>query len=644
MVLTLGRRSRPVWAVLLFMGTAMLAIVPATASFAASSQSLADAALDTFLAQDDAAHRALDPIDTLERGEDLPAARFVALFEPALTAAQRARNAAALGRLARIDPASLDARHRISAKAYAAVLHDEEAMLSPAVADTLALTPLHPVGGLQVEYPALASISGPDEADDAMTIARDRALPRVFDTVIARYREGMARGVTSPVPVVKTLIGQIDAVLARAPERSLFMAPASTGNKAGGSRKQTALLRQRRWQAYRAATVEAVYPAYRRLRAFLADEYMPAARTSVGIDALPGGAQLYRALLRHHTTLDLDPGAVHALGRAEVARIQREMETVKAELGFNGPLPDFFAALRSDARYHPRRPEDLASGYRSIATRVAEQAPRYFQRIPRTPLLITPHPAYRARFEAGGSYSPGSADGARPGVFYFNTFDLKSRFLTGIDTLYLHEGAPGHHFQISLAQEDTSLPDFQRFGGNTAYVEGWALYAETLGYPMGFYADPMQHWGTLDDEMLRAMRLVVDTGLHSQGWSRQQALDYMLANSGMGRSDAEAEVDRYIADPGQAVAYKIGALTIQRLRAEAEAQLGPRFDLKAFHAQVLDSGALPLPVLEDKVHAWIAANKPAAPTPNPAPGSPAPVGLAPISPGAASSTAASGRE
>jgi uncharacterized protein (DUF885 family) len=193
-------------------------------------------------------------------------------------------------------------------------------------------------------------------------------------------------------------------------------------------------------------------------------------------------------------------------------------------------------------------------------------------------------------------------------VFFFNTFDLKSRFLSGVDTLYLHEGAPGHHFQISLAQEDDSLPAFQRFGGNTAYVEGWALYAETLGYPMGLYDDPMQHWGTLDDEMLRAMRLVVDTGLHSQGWSRAQALDYMLANSGMGRSDAETEVDRYIADPGQAVAYKIGALAIQQLRDEAEKKMGARFDVRVFHQQVLGSGALPLPVLEDKVHAWMATD------------------------------------
>ena len=567
----------------------------------------ADAALASFLAQDDAARRALDPLDTLERGEPLSADQFRMIFDPALTAMQRARNAAARDALARIDSDALDPAQRISAKAYAAVLDDEQAMLSPPVADMLAMMPLNPVGGLQVEYPGLASAGGPmpldTGADHAANLARDRALPAVFDAAIARYREGLARGVTSPRPVVETLIGQIDALLARPPEHSLFMTPAQQAQSLNG--KSAIVARRRLLAEYRAATIEAVYPAYRTLRAFLANEYLPATRDSVGLDALPGGAALYRALLHHHTTLDLDPAQVHTLGLAEVARIQAEMDVVKTQLGFTGSLHAFFNAIRVDPRYHPRKTEDLAAGYHRVAQVVAAQAPRFFITMPRTPLLIMPHPAYRARFEAGGSYSPGTADGSRPGVFYFNTFDLKSRFMTGIATLYLHEGAPGHHFQISLAQENPRLPDFQRYGGNTAYVEGWALYAETLGYAMGLYDDPMQHWGTLDDEMLRAMRLVVDTGLHSQGWSRAQALDYMLANSGMGRSDAQAEVDRYIADPGQAVAYKIGALTIQRLRGEAERRLGPRFDLRAFHAQVLGSGALPLPVLETKIHDWI---------------------------------------
>jgi uncharacterized protein (DUF885 family) len=222
--------------------------------------------------------------------------------------------------------------------------------------------------------------------------------------------------------------------------------------------------------------------------------------------------------------------------------------------------------------------------------------------------VIRPYPAYREKFEAGGSYDSGTPDGSRPGTFYFNAYDLPSRSTWEETTLFLHEGEPGHHFQISLAQENTSLPSFMRFGGNTAYVEGWALYSETLGYDMGFYkADPYARFGTLNDEMLRAMRLVVDTGLHTKGWTRDQAIEYMLGHSGMSKTDATAEVERYIAIPSQATAYKIGALTIQRLRKEAEAQLGPKFDIREFHAQVLDSGALPMTILEAKIHRWIEA-------------------------------------
>jgi uncharacterized protein (DUF885 family) len=229
--------------------------------------------------------------------------------------------------------------------------------------------------------------------------------------------------------------------------------------------------------------------------------------------------------------------------------------------------------------------------------------------MPGTPLAISPYPAFRERYEPGGSYYQGSADGQRPGMFYFNIYDLPSRFLTGMTTLYLHEAVPGHHLQISLAQENEDLPPFQRFDGNNAFVEGWALYAETLGYEMGLYDDPMQHWGTLDDEMLRAMRLVVDTGIHAMGWNREQAIQYMLDNSGMSRTDAVAEVERYIANPAQALSYKIGALTIQQLRKKAETELGSKFDIRDFHQQVLGSGALPLPILRGKIDGWIAARR-----------------------------------
>jgi uncharacterized protein (DUF885 family) len=283
------------------------------------------------------------------------------------------------------------------------------------------------------------------------------------------------------------------------------------------------------------------------------------------------------------------------------------MEKVRREVGFTGDLPAFFEHLRTDPRFKIKSREALTEGYTAIGRKVDAELPRFFSKQPRAKLEIRPYEPFREKFEAGGSYQSGTPDGSRPGIFYFNAYDLPSRTTPGMTTLYLHEGAPGHHFQISLAQENEALPAFMRFGGNTAYVEGWALYSETLGYEMGLFKDPYQRFGTLSDEMLRAMRLVVDTGLHAKGWSRDQAIGYMLSNSDMGRTDATAEVERYIAIPSQALAYKLGALTIQRLRRKAEAEMGSRFDIRTFHDQVLNTGALPLAVLEQKINRWIAS-------------------------------------
>lgn len=575
-----------------------------------ASQLSANAMLDRLFAEDARQTMALDPLGALEQGQRVSIQQFALLFTPELARRRREANARTLASLVRIDQARLDPGHRISYAVFEDTKRKEQALLRPEVQALTAVQPFNHFGGFHIAYPEL---SGPGTAaaitsvaDYDQLIARHRTLEHVFSQAIARFREGMASGVTEPRLTVDNMIVQIDGLLAQPVDQSPFMGPVRQFPD-GISASE----RSRITDELASVTQREVYPAYRTLRRFLAEEYRPVTREQVGLSAIAGGDQLYRLLARYHTTLDLDPAAVHQLGLNEVAQIKARMVAVKLELGFDGPLDAFFDHIRTDPRYHPRTEEDLAEGFRAVGRRVDALAPRYFLHLPRTPLNIQPYPAYRAKFEAGGSYAQGTADGAQPGVFFFNAYDLKSRFLTGVSTLYLHEGAPGHHFQISLAQENTTLPDFQRFGGNTAYIEGWALYAETLGYEMGFYKDPMQHWGTLDDEMLRAMRLVVDTGLHTKDWSREQAVDYMLANSGMGRSDAEAEVDRYIANPGQALAYKIGALTIQRLRKEAEAALSDRFDIRLFHDQVLGSGALPMPVLEAKVRRWIAAGGPA---------------------------------
>ena len=559
-------------------------------------------------AQDAKREQALNPLQAIYRGAPADPVMFAKLYTDELDRRTLESVRLSLTALGRIDRRKLSAERQISYDVFAGDKKLELEFLQPEVRAQTGVQPFTHFGGLQVEFPSIVAAGGAlpyrNEADYRLALALDRAFPRVLDNAVARFREGMARGVVSSKLTVTNMIAQIDAILAQKVENSPFYSPLREFPKA-----VLPPARERLRAEYSAAIRAEIFPAYRRLRVFLHDEYLPAARAAPGLLAMKGGPGLYRRYIRVYTSLALEPDEVHRLGLTEVTRIQTEMDQVRTEMGFKGTLREFFDFIRTDPRFHPKTAEDLSDGFARIATAVDAQIPKYFAKVPRTKLVVQPYPEYRAKYEAGGSYNQGTPDGSRPGVFFYNTYDLPSRFLTGMTTLYLHEGIPGHHFQISLAQEDTTLPDFQRFGGNTAFVEGWALYAETLGYSMGFYKDPMQHWGTLDDEMLRAMRLVVDTGIHTKGWSREQAIDYMLANSGMGRTDATAEVERYIAWPGQALAYKVGALTIQRLRKKAEAELGPHFDIRAFHEQVLGSGALPLAVLEAKIDRWIAAEK-----------------------------------
>ena len=588
----------------LLTGGAVLALLAGAAPLNAAASG-ADAELDQFFAMQERAGAALDPIGSLERGEPVRADQLRLLYTPSLAARRRALNARALMRLAQFTPEQLDPAHRISLEVFRAMKLEERDELRPEITSITSVQPFDHFGGFHVEYAGIASGAGAQPfrtvTDYEATLARNKAFATVLDNAIARFREGLAGRQTEPRLTVQNMIAQIDGLLAQPLDKSPFLEPVNAFPKSFDTATRARLAND-----YRTVLTHDVLPAYKRLRAFLHDEYLPAARVSVGLLAMPGGPALYRQLVRAHTTLDMPPAQIHQLGLDEVARIHAEMDGVKTEMGFTGTLPVFFDHIRNDPRYHPQNAGQLSDGFRKVGRAVDDAATRYFLHVPRTPLAIQAYPEYRAKFEAGGSYSEGAADGSRPGTFFYNTYDLKSRFLTGVTTLYLHEGAPGHHFQISLAQENVSLPDFQRFGGNTAYVEGWALYAETLGYEMGFYKDPWQHWGTLDDEILRAMRLVVDTGLHTKNWTRDQAIAYMLANSGMGRSDATAEVERYIANPGQALAYKLGALTIQRLRKQSEIALGKSFDIRRFHEEVLDSGSLPLPVLEAKIDRWIA--------------------------------------
>lgn len=553
----------------------------------------------------DARELALNPLSRLYRGDEEGVDRLGDQLTDASFLAARTDVKLNLALLAQIDRAKLDETDQL---AYDVFQYTQTRALAGMSDEMRALTEVRPLNhffGFHNSYPNLASGIG---AAPFKTLANyEDNLSRHDDYIaylgraIQRFREGMKSGVLETKLTVGIMVTQLTTQLDTPVAESQFMGPTKQFPESFSAEDKARLT-----AAYEAKTRE-IYTATAALRDFLRDEYLPAARESIGLSQMKGGPALYRLLVEDSTTLPLDPETIHQLGLSEVARIKAEMVKLQREVKFKGTLNQFFDYVRTDPRFKAKSREALTQDYYRVGREVDAKIGALFARLPKSPLEIRPYDPSTEKFEAGGSYESGSADGKRPGIFYFNAYDLPSRLTPGIVTLYLHEGAPGHHFQISLAQENEALPAFMRYGGTTAYVEGWALYAETLGNEMGFYKDPWNRYGTLQDEQLRAMRLVVDTGIHAKGWTRDQAIEYMLTNSGMTRTDVVAEVDRYIAIPGQALAYKIGALKIQELRKRAEAKLGPKFDIRAFHDQVLSTGGLPLAVLEAKIDRWIAA-------------------------------------
>jgi uncharacterized protein (DUF885 family) len=469
------------------------------------------------------------------------------------------------------------------------------------------LMPFNQMSGLPMDLAVYGSGSGPQPfatpADYDRFLTRVRQFPRWADGAIALMREGMARGITIPRPAMAKALPQLREIVSPPLEKNIFWAPIAalpTGF--------SAIERERITAAYRAALTDEVLPAYRRLADFLERDYLPAARTTVGWSDLSDGAAWYRWRVRDATTMDMAPEEVHALGLAEVARIRGEMLAVKQQVRFEGDLDAFFRHLEEDPRFYFTNEQELLGAYRDVKQRIDRLLPRLFADFPKADYEIRPVEPFRAASAAGASYQSPSADGKRPGIFYINTYNLKAQPRFGIETLSLHEAAPGHHFQIAIQQELDDLPRFRRFNNYVSYAEGWALYAESIGKELGLFTDPYQWYGRLSDEMLRAMRLVVDTGLHAKGWSREQAIRYMLDNSSLAESDVTAEVERYIVWPGQALGYKLGQLHISALRARAEQQMGAAFDVRQFHSQVLRDGAVPMDVLTAKIDRWIAAS------------------------------------
>lgn len=428
-----------------------------------------------------------------------------------------------------------------------------------------------------------------------------RSVP-VLDGMIANMRIGIARGVTQPRPLMEKALPQLAALALAVPEESIFWGPvkAMPESISGGDRARIE-------NQYRALITRTLAPAYKRMHAFIRDEYLPKCRTTTGWSALPNGKAWYAYLVRLRTTTDLAPDQIHALGRQEVARTLRQLDDVRKTVGFEGDLPSFFLNLRNDPRFYFTQPDEAIAAFAELQTRINARLSELFNTLPKADYVIRPVEEFRAKSAPAASYVDPSADGTRRGIFYINTLNLKALPKYETETLSLHEASPGHHFQISIAQEMTTLPKFRRFGAfNVAYVEGWALYAESIGRELGLFSDPYQWYGHLNAAQLRSMRLVVDTGLHDKGWSREQAIEYMMSNSSMAESDVIVEVERYMSWPGQALGYRIGQLEIARLRREAAASLGPRFDVKEFHRIVLTNGSLPLKLLADEVSAWVA--------------------------------------
>lgn len=571
---------------------------------ATGGEPAADARLDQLAESYYQELQPLNPVAATANGDFRFNDRYVVGFAPAVRAQTRAIDERYTGLLAAIPRSALDEPHRLTYD----VLRWRLASATEAQRFPSQLLPLNQFFNFTAGFAQLGAGTGlhpfktVKDYDDFLS--RINGFVEATDIAIANMRQGVATGVTSPRVLMERTLPQLEAHVATDPTASLFYGPIrnmpATFSAADRSRLTT---------AYTAAIRQQIVPAFRRLHAYVRDEYLPATRTTAGYGALPDGAAWYAQLVRSNTTTSLSPDSIHRLGLSEVARIQREMLRVKDQVGFKGSLQEFFRYLGNEPTFRYQSREEMLADYRAAKARIDPLTDKLFDFRPKADFEIRMVEPFRERSSAGGSYQAASPDGSRPGIFYLNTYQPTTHTKFGKEDLLLHEGAPGHHFQISVQRELTGIPSFRRFGGFTAYSEGWGLYAESLGRELGVYTDPYQYYGMLAGELWRAIRLVLDTGIHARGWSREQAITYARANSSSSNESIEAEVERFMAIPGQALAYKAGQLRILELRRRAERELGPRFDVRKFHRAILENGPLPLDVLDAQVSAWIAAQK-----------------------------------
>lgn len=560
------------------------------------------ARLRALLEASEAADARLDPLSAVRKGSKAVGPVFVDPLSDAYADALRSNKTRELATLKSIDRSKLAAVDRIAYDVFAYRTHQTLALFETGLHEVTRKTPLNASFGLQVELPDFVSGGGApfaDLADYEDGLARLDGFVGFLGNSITQLQRGKAEGYVQPRVIVANVLAQVDAMLKLPIEDSPFYAAVRKMPDA-----IAAADRARVANAYRAMIVDRVYPGYRQWQAYLRDTYLPAATEAPGRWAMKQGAALYAADLARHTTTTKSADEVHQLGLSEVARIRGEMEDVRAKVRFKGDLKAFFELIRTDPKYYYTRPQDLIDRFEAIEAKIWPSIPTLFHDRPKAPFEVRPLPALGDQ-RGTGYYRPGPPDGVSPGILFFNMSMLNTRPIPTLETLTLHEGIPGHHFQITLARENDTLPPLLRYGSSTAYSEGWGLYAESLGRELGMFDDPLQWFGHLDMEMLRAVRLVVDTGLHAKQWTRQRAIDYMLDNTSMAPRDVAVEIDRYISYPGQACAYKIGELKIRELRTRATKALGPGFDVRDYHAQVLGTGALPMDVLEAKVDGWI---------------------------------------
>jgi uncharacterized protein (DUF885 family) len=511
-----------------------------------------------------------------------------------------ARERAFLLRLAAIDPTGFTDQEKISRELLLRQFEQDEEGAEFKEWEM----PVNQMGGIHTNYPQLvAQLSFTTVKDYDDWIARLHQIPKAFDQSTTNMSIGMEDKRVPPRYLLEKALAQVKELAGQKPEDSPFALPLKKFPADIPAAEQTRISKE-----MLGVIAKEVLPAYTRFARFLEVSYIPAGREQPGISALPDGKRYYQFLLRQTTTTDLTADQIHQIGLDEVKKDETAMLAIAQKLGFQD-LKTFRASLKTNPKNHPANGDELLAAYRGYLTPMQARLPQLFGRLPKAKFEVVAVPAYLEKTSASAYYEDSAPDGSRPGRLFIDTYDAADRNLDEVEAVAYHEGLPGHHLQLSIAQELDNVPTFRKFQFYTAFIEGWGLYAEQLGKDVGLYQDPLSDYGRLEGDMERAIRLVVDTGVHNQNWTRQQMVDYFHDHSGIAEPEVQSEVDRYIAWPSQATAYKIGQLKILELRARARAALGDKFDLRAFHDEVLDAGALPLDVLSDRIDAWIAAQK-----------------------------------